>query len=206
MSKTPKKSYKGKVIITGPGRAGTTFLVMLLTRMGLDTGFKPYKETFILELRAGCEKSTIFDEDFKASKRRMDRSPEILKAPNYSFFIKNYVQSGLVRVRHVIIPVRDLTESAKSRLSVNLRWCIEDHEGVEEQEKVVAEALGRAVEACVVCKIPCTILRFPDLVNNVEYLYSQLSPIFKIGRARFMKVFNELQELKKLRNEGRCDE
>jgi len=187
------KKLKDKVIITGFGRAGTTFLVMLLTRLGLDTGFKPYKEAYFSELRAGCEKVTIFDEDYKASKKKMDESPEILKAPGYSFFIKNYVQSGLVKIRHVIIPVRDLKESTKSRLSVGLRWCIEAHEGEEEQEKVLAEALGRAVEACVMCKIPCTILRFPDLVKNVDYLYSQLSPIFKINKNSFNKVFKELQ-------------
>ena len=30
-----------KLVITGTGRAGTTFLVQLLTELGLDTGYAP---------------------------------------------------------------------------------------------------------------------------------------------------------------------
>ena len=30
------------VVISGTGRAGTTFLVQLLTHLGLDTGFDPH--------------------------------------------------------------------------------------------------------------------------------------------------------------------
>jgi len=192
-----KKSVKDKIIITGPGRAGTSFLVMLLTRIGFDTGFKPYQETFDEKVRAGCEKSLFLDGDFKEDKKKIEKAPRILKAPDYSFVLKNFCQSGIMKISHVIIPIRDFKESVKSRLNVGLRWSLEDDEGAEEQERIIAEALGRAIEACVICKIPCTILVFPDLVKNCDYLYSQLNPIFHIDSRIFREKFEELAESKK---------
>jgi hypothetical protein len=46
-------------LISGTGRAGTTFLVVLLTRLGLDTGFA--EETMMIDeiARAGLEHAFI---------------------------------------------------------------------------------------------------------------------------------------------------
>ncbi len=51
--------YKRKhILITGTGRAGTTFMVELLTHLGLDTGFNADTVTGLKDEmgRAGLEK------------------------------------------------------------------------------------------------------------------------------------------------------
>ncbi len=46
-----------KVIITGTGRAGTTFLVQLLTELGLDTGYtrRTWSRDYFEHCDAGLE-------------------------------------------------------------------------------------------------------------------------------------------------------
>jgi hypothetical protein len=46
---------KHHVIISGTGRAGTTFLVQLLTALSLDTGFKPGTTPVFAHCNAGME-------------------------------------------------------------------------------------------------------------------------------------------------------
>ena len=47
-----------KLIITGTGRAGTTFLVRLLGELGLDTGYHPpdWQKNFYAHSQAGLER------------------------------------------------------------------------------------------------------------------------------------------------------
>ena len=86
-----------KTIIAGYGRSGTSSLMILLTRLGFDTGMKPYKEILIKKIRAGCELQ--FDINAKKSilKKQFDKAPRILKGPTYSFVIRNIIkEKGLV--------------------------------------------------------------------------------------------------------------
>ena len=48
-------TMKHHVIISGTGRAGTTFLVQLLTALGLDTGFDSPTSGIFENCRAGME-------------------------------------------------------------------------------------------------------------------------------------------------------
>jgi len=60
----------GKIIITGPGRSGTTFLVQLLTRLHFDTGWEPYREPYFNAQRAGCEIKLDFDLESAAAEAK----------------------------------------------------------------------------------------------------------------------------------------
>ena len=50
-----KKASCSHVLITGTGRTGTTFLVQLLTNLGLDTGYTRQNMTLFEYARAGLE-------------------------------------------------------------------------------------------------------------------------------------------------------
>ena len=102
---------RGRIYISGTGRAGTTFLISLLTEIGLDTGFSSaegdgsYYET----ARAGLEKD-IFDRD----------GPAIIKSPFLCDHLDEIIALGM-SVSHIIIPVRNFQDAAKSREFVQRR-------------------------------------------------------------------------------------
>ena len=58
--------------------------MQLLTRMGEDTGFEPYNESFASELRAGLEWDVPVDVDTTPDNylEIMESAPRILKSPN----------------------------------------------------------------------------------------------------------------------------
>ena len=188
----------GKIIITGAGRAGTTFLVQLLTRLGFDTGYEPYKEPYIDHQRAGCEQIVEVDLQDTPEKARalLDAAPRVLKTPDWGLVLKGFVQGGVLDVDHCYIPVRDLDIAARSRLDVQLEWqvCPTDDYAyrVMDQASVHALALGRALEACLVCDIPFTLMMFPRLVEDAGYCWEKLSEGLEIGRKDFDMVFAEL--------------
>jgi hypothetical protein len=168
------------ILITGPGRSGTTFLVQLLTRLGEDTGYTPYQEAYEPLIRAGCEKRITLDwtrpdEELRAM---LAEKPRILKTPEWSFILKPLLDRRLVDLERVILPIRDLEQAAKSRLFTGLPWHAIMHEDgeiqVHDQEAVLALAVGRVVEACVLYDVPLTLMHFPRLIQDAEYCYDQL--------------------------------
>lgn len=159
-----------RILITGTGRCRTTMLVALFTKLGFDTGFNADKCMGYLNAhwKAGLEKNNSY----------------ICKAPimvnknmglNVQFF-KNYI------VDHVIIPIRDLNDCAKSRKLVqgNNVGAINGgyYKGINnelEQYTLNAKYLGELIVYLVLNKIPFTFLRDPELAMCPEYLYEELN-------------------------------
>jgi hypothetical protein len=106
-------SARGKVIITGTGRAGTTLLVRILTRLGLDTQFSEAQLAAVkTEIgRAGLDRSI--------KRRTAAQLPEIVKAPHLAEVLATALKEGWVTVDHAIVPVRRLSEAAGSRIAVH---------------------------------------------------------------------------------------
>ena len=197
MTSTFPRPSPGKVIITGPGRAGTSFLVQLLTRLGEDTGFEPGREPFSDELRAGCEQRIIVDlTDGEVTRERIAAAPRVLKSPDWSFALKGLVRAGWIDVAHVIIPFREFEASAASRLSVGLDWmCVQTDDAaakLADQANIHGLAFGRALEACLICGLPYTVLMFPRLVEDAGYLFDGLSRAFDFERGEFTRQWQSL--------------
>jgi hypothetical protein len=189
----------GHILITGPGRSGTTFLVQLLTRLGCDTGFVPYVEAFDPAIRAGCELETIdFDLNFTAEEAREYSKdwPHVFKAPDWSWKLKGFLARGFVEIEHVILPFRDFDVSAKSRIDAGLDWMLhnvdDESEKLNHQAAVHAMVFGRVVEVCYLYHLPLHIIRFPELVQSADYCYQRLQPIFGFDRDTFKAKHKEL--------------
>lgn len=101
-AETPEQS--SKIVISGTGRAGTTFLVQVLTDLGLDTGFTSAAEGDA-RTRGGLEKD-ITDPD----------APKIVKSPHLSAQLGELLETRQVTVEHVIVPMRQLEVAAASRV------------------------------------------------------------------------------------------
>lgn len=195
----------GKILIVGPGRSGSTFLVQLLTRLGFDTGWEPFREPYFDHVRAGCEWRIELDlaAPHDEWRKALSRLPRILKTPEWSLVLKHFVQNEIIEVDHVFIPLRDLDIAAKSRLDVGLDWHVEPTDDYDyklmDQASVHALALGRAVEVCEIFNIPYTIMKFPDFVENGQYCWQKLSEGLKIDRGEFSEIFSGLAKPEKIK-------
>lgn len=176
-------SERPRVIICGTGRAGTSALVRLLTRLGLDTGYTPDREQFHPGIRAGCEHVGHGFRDPATWKTL----PRIVKSPELSFHLRDLP----VPIEHVLIPVRNLEEAANSRKQTRLPW----KKRRMSQRDSIAAALGEAVAACIPEEIPCTLLPFPRHVTDPDYTFETLCEVFPeiaADRPRFDAAFAEV--------------
>lgn len=196
----------GKIIITGPGRSGTTFVIRLLAELGFDTGFDPEDPPYREEWRAGCEWRANVDYTTLTTdelQEVIDAAPRIVKSPDWSVWLKTMLSDGVIEVDHLIVPFRDLDVSAKSRVGAGLDWLMPDDIGdehrVEFQGNIHAMALGRVVEAAMLYSVPMTIMHFPLLVEDVDYCYSKLSVIFDVDYDEFKRAFGKLARPEQVR-------
>jgi len=190
------RRFDNKIIITGTGRAGTSFLMVLLTRLGFDTGFEPFNEDFSDQIRAGCEYK-MFVKNKNKQKDIFSKAPKILKHPEYCFRLFDFLSNKSLGVKHVIIPVRDLKQSAQSRIKANLFWEIpginKKADGLEGQLLAITWALGKLVATLIIYNIPHTFMHFPKLTQDKNYCFNKLKPVFpSLNKQKFNKIFISL--------------
>ncbi|HEY7439330.1 MAG TPA: hypothetical protein VIC35_08025 [Acidimicrobiia bacterium] len=174
---------RGKIVITGTGRAGTTLLVALLTDLGLDTSFEPGVE-INPEHRAGLERSIRPD------------GPRIVKIPNLAARMRTAMDAGNVTIDHVIIPVRSLEVAAASRIRLSNYGRTTDAQGgmwgtkqFWRQQHALAEQLGELVVTLAEYDLPHTLLLFPRFARDADYTYERLSFLLDgISKERFQEV------------------
>jgi len=187
-----KEEQRKHVVISGTGRAGTTFLVQILTRLGLETGFSPNTVVLYEEARAGLENDI-----------RDAGSPYIVKAPAFCDYAQEVLGREEIRIEHVFVPMRDLSAAAESRRLVVRRtdrsnglrpsqiagglWHT-DEPG--EQEGVLLQKLYKLMLALSDADVPLTLLRYPRLTRDRAYLYRKLRPVLgEIDFGRFEEAF-----------------
>ncbi len=165
-------------IISGTGRAGTSLLVRVFTRAGLDTGFS-LDEILDPIAHAGLE-------------RDLGTRPghRIVKSPWISRDVGRHLAAG-IEIEHAIICVRHLEDAAASRQRVPAahRWW--DHpwwrsvngglwltRKPREQEVVLTRLFYNLVFHLTRHGVPLTFLHFPRYVLDHDYATRTLSPVF----------------------------
>ncbi|KAH8071210.1 DUF21-containing protein [Aureococcus anophagefferens] len=107
-------------LITGTGRAGTSFLIALLTRLGLPTG---YGETDVRTAaarrsHAGLERSIRMCRDERNRSVAVDAangSVRVVKSPWYAAPELRPHWLTATNIRRVVVPLRELKQVARSR-------------------------------------------------------------------------------------------
>lgn len=197
--------HRKHVVITGTGRAGTTFLVELLTHLGLDTGYKPEEVdgNKCQTARAGLEHDI-----------RRDNAPYVVKSPWFCDYADDVLERNDLLIEHVFVPMRDLRAAAESRRFVTrttqsemtvlkrlrLRFFPTGVAGgmwhtsqPDQQEAVLLEQLYKLVLSLSKSHVPVTLLRYPLLANDAGYLFRKLSPILgNISPTEFEAVFDRV--------------
>jgi hypothetical protein len=161
-----------KVIIAGTGRAGTTLLVRVLSRLGADTGFTgDEKGKYVPTARAGFERNPLHP-----------GAPRVVKNPALSDTLGSLLDSGALVVEHVVIPMRDVDVAAASRLRVSQYGARRGVAGgmvgtrrASQQRWTLTDSLYQLVWACVRHDVPMTFLEFPRFAADAEYLHGQLA-------------------------------
>jgi hypothetical protein len=165
---------KHHLIISGTGRAGTTFLVQLFTQLGLDTGFSDPNAKISEHTNAGMEWDL----------RRRPNAPYIIKSPALCDRLEELLASGDYVVDHALIPVRDLFSAAESRRDVArkgdfkfltpLRRGWRRLRNPDQQEMALTGHLYQLIYTLARHDIPTTLLFFPRLANDPEYLFRKV--------------------------------
>ena len=178
------------LLIAGPGRAGTSFLVEYLDKLGLETeiarsGYRSWHE----RARAGLETRPMVTS--------AKRWPYVIKTPWAFEFIDQLLAQNDVALDAVFIPVRDLVQAAASRVIVercaiyeNAPWMArlesvweswaETPGGVVyslnalDQARILAIGFQRLVQRLVEVDVPIILLAFPRLVQDSEYLFRKI--------------------------------
>jgi len=200
-------NQKKQIVITGTGRTGTTFLVELLTHLGLDTGFETedinhFKSDLSnagLEYRIGSE-----------------NCPYIAKDPWFCDYAEEVIQRKDIILEHVYIPVRDLNSAAESRRYVTKKGYSElsyiekfkhlfnpkdfpgglwhtKSTGNGKQEEVLLNQLYKVIYQLSGGSTDVTLMQYPKITRDPKYLYKKLESILKdIQFDMFQATFHEV--------------
>lgn len=157
----------GKILITGTGRCGTTFLIKLFSFLGLDTGFT--RENYNHSITPTCN---------SGMERQYHESYSILKNPSFISDINSILEKYTIKL--VILPIRDLREAAKSRASHQYKngglWNAEDEESqLLYYHRILSEYM------CIMTKhdIPTMFIDFEKMINDKQYLFNKLTPVLE---------------------------
>jgi hypothetical protein len=187
----------GKIIIAGTGRAGTTLLMALLSDLGLDTGYRPgvpfngISGGLETELDSGRE------------------TPRIVKSPGLSTRLGRLLDEQLVRVDHVIVPMRDLDVAAASRVRVagygrflGVPGGFTGTRSASRQRLVLANMLAELIWTITRYDLPHTFLEFPQFSHDWEYTHSKLGFLApQLGAEDFKRVIEARYDAREIRQE-----
>ncbi len=195
---------RAHVIITGTGRAGTTFLVRLLTHLGCDTGFDSRTMELLPATQAARIGAMNMFETARAGLEMDVRSPVapyIVKTPFFCDWAEEVLASN-IRIDHAIVPVRRFAAAAASRAYVQTTSAgsgnrvrkvpggLWDVETADTQVDMLRLKFTRLIEALVRYDVPITFLAFPRLVRDPDYLHQKMRFLLKdIDVAAFRSAF-----------------
>tara|TARA_Y100000592_G_scaffold81764_1_gene129770 strand:- start:188 stop:805 length:618 start_codon:yes stop_codon:yes gene_type:complete len=188
-----------KITISGTGRCGTTFLMILFTCLNLDTGYTKdsFNDYIFDNCNSGLESMVINESELgEVSFTPLEKDSYIIKTPALiddpkviSSFLQKY------EIEYMIIPIRNLDKAAESRAKIGTQevpgglWKANNK---DEQITLYYKQLASYLETMVKFDIPTIFLDFDKMISSPEYLYNKLAKIltqFSITRSDFDKAY-----------------
>jgi hypothetical protein len=194
------------IVISGPGRSGTTFLVEILTYLGIETGFelKDIKSLKDNISHAGLENDI-----------RNVNCPYVVKSPDFCDYANEVFKRDDILIEHIFIPIRNLRGAAESRRTVFREYMnslplykkiiraylIPPHvrgglwytysKKPGKQEDILLRQVYRLLLATADSTIPVTLMYYPRIVMDSHYLYQKLKPILNTSYDYFFNCFKK---------------
>ncbi len=175
-------------MIGGPGRSGTTLLVQYFTALGFDTGYDLDEAMTRPDpvSHGGLEHSVG---RFLDQGREM---PYVAKSPFFGRKLDKHIAEGVLRLRWCIMPMRDLSDAARSRLLASQRAessggdfdsqpggmqaGLRDPRRQERRSAVRFYQLMHVLARHGVSTLP---LPFPEFASDPKVLYDRLAPLLE---------------------------
>jgi hypothetical protein len=185
-----QKPSRHHLLIAGTGRAGTSFLVRWLAAAGLRTHLSAHDTPmWDDDANAGLEDLPVVSD--------WETAPYVMKSPWLVEVIDEVLANQRMVLDGVIIPMRDLTEAAASRVVQELQnvhrrnpWMTSLGRSFEQwgttpggvvysldpvdQARLLAVSFHRLLHRLVQADIPVVLLDFPRLALDADYLFAKL--------------------------------
>jgi len=156
-----------KILITGTGRCGTTFLIKLFTFLGFDTGFetKTYKQHISKNCNSGMEKS-FTDKSY------------VLKNPSFIENIDKIISQN-ISIKYMIIPIRNYNDSAESRVKhgAGKPGGLLNASNKDEQLQFYYRIMANYLYYMTKYDINTIFIDFDKMITDKSYLYGKLKLI-----------------------------
>ena len=173
-----------KILITGTGRCGTTFLIKLFSFLGFHTGFN--RKNYATYISPNCN---------SGMERTYNEKYHVVKNPNFMINIEHIVRDPAVRIKQVIIPIRDLAMSAKSRASHGINQAgglINATDGAT-QLQFYKHMISNYIFHMCKHNIPTVFIDFDKMVTDKHYLFEKLQPLMEEKRVSF-ETFSQVYD------------
>lgn len=174
-----------KILITGTGRCGTTFLIKLFTFLDFDTGYdiNNYKLSISSNCNSGMER--CYKDNYY-----------IIKNPNFIINIEHIVKDISIKIKTVIIPIRNLKMSAKSRVkhgknNGGLWYAVNELSQINFYKNILTNYLVISTKY----DINTIFIDFDKMISDKTYLFNKLKNILdekNIDLETFSNVYDEV--------------
>jgi hypothetical protein len=174
-----------KILITGTGRCGTTFLIKLFSFLEFDTGYtkENYKQFIFSNCNSGMERA--YTEPFS-----------ILKNPTFIHDMEGILKDTSVKIKTIIVPIRDLKRAAISRVKhANLPGGLWNAEDESSQIQYYKDILSNYLYVMTKYDKNTIFLDFDKMTTDKSYLFNKIKPILdekKIVFELFCTVYDEV--------------
>ncbi len=188
-----------KVLVTGSGQCGTTFLMELFTELGLDTGYEKNSTDNGMEWLIWGEHARDAD---GPPGNNIETMPYIIKNPDLCRYLLDRKKVWGWEIDHVFILLRGWAAVANHRFDKGERSSM-----VKEykQHQLVYLSIQAASYIGVLMlqieeeELPHTFMRFPRIVKDPKYLFKKLKPVLgKVTYEAFLKGFNKVADIDKV--------
>jgi hypothetical protein len=174
-----------KILITGTGRCGTTFLIKLFSFLNYDTGFN--KSNYQDGINANCN---------SGMENQITAPYYIIKSPYFLRDIGQIVTNETIKIKLVIIPIRDFIQSAKSRVRHrNEAGGLWDASNLEEQVEFYETIMANYRMCMTTYHINTIFLDFDQMIGDKQYLFEKLKVVLdekQINFSEFSSVYEEV--------------
>ncbi len=207
------------IVITGPGRSGTSFMATLYQNLGFDPG-----GAWNDSIRAGLEERTVVKmntmlaEELLAPLGPPPRQPlgaqrwdlvdklaerhgkklrklalerEVVKDPRFCWTLRVWVAAG-APIEHIVLTFRKVEDVIGSAAHAGMRKPTDavPAEQLNQARSTVIYRMGSVITAAGESGIPHSLLWFPDYLKDPEGLYSSLGFPRPISYDAFLDGFN----------------
>jgi hypothetical protein len=208
------------IVITGPGRSGTSFMADLYRNLGFDPGggWEDDKRAG-LEERDVVKMNTKLCEELGApigppprtalGKQRWDRvaeladkhgkklrklaeSRDVVKDPRFCWTLRVWVAAG-APISHIVLTLRKVEDVIGSAAHAGMRKPVDEvsSEQLNDARSTVTYRIGAVLTAAAESGLPYSTLWFPGYLSDPEGLYGSLSFPKPVSLDAFMEGFRK---------------